>query len=224
MLGILGGQGAHASACVHDRLVSAWALSRSCRGDEDYPSILHLSQPLPGVGLSGFWHDVEALAALRTRALMLKQWGATFIAVACNSLDELASELTVELGLPVASPWQCAKATWGSTPLAVLCSSSRYADLKLRPMPLWRIPCLDDQLAVSATITDVVRGDLPAAACRLIPLVERLTQAGHPVLLGCTELSCLFPLLNDYPLVLDAIDPLIIRMLSPRNQPPSTED
>lgn len=188
-LGILGGQGALASAQLHQRLIEAWARRWDCSNDSDYPAIVHLSESLPGLGPEGL-HDRDAAAlALRERMWMLAFMHVKTVAVACNSLDGLAQDAGEFMGVTVHTPWSVARQMLSEQELTVLCSRSRrtYCEEALKDSS-WRLCSPDSQCLVDEVIGCVLQGQHARAKAALSAVVAS-SGRGTRVLLACTELS-----------------------------------
>lgn len=210
MLGILGGQGACASAVFHERFVRAWALMHSPTGDEGYPEILHFSTSLPGLTPQGLTHECAATQQALVRAMSLfRQMGVTVVAAPCNSLLGLSPEATSE---EVLTPWACAPVPQPAT--AVLCSASLRARLEGTPNLLF--PSNDEQRVIQALIESVIAGE-DIGGNRLDEVISAMRQRGAlAVRVSCTELSCLS--YTPHPFIADTmnflIDACVLRLSS----------
>lgn len=225
-IGILGGQGALASATFHRRLIYTWSQTRSCTSDFDYPVIDHLSRPMPGIGLEGLESPAQARETLAAVLAGFYQRGAGCVAMPCNSLDDLARDPGFQLArMPLMTPWGCAKAAFGRNPLIVLCARSRRNAFSQADTPAWQLPPEHVQIWVDHAIAFVVQGNFTQAQEAFDRVLRLLRQEAAesapllPVLLACTELSCLKELsppawsfwLRQLPLI-DAMDELATRV------------
>ena len=209
-VGVLGGQGALASATFTVRLAQAWARLHACHTDADYPALLHWSEALPGLSLSGL-DDVEpALEVLVPRARALSGLGARVLALPCNSLHPLQQQLQARSGVRTLTPLSEAKTprrAW------LLASPSTTDSLAGNSKTLWELPSRVQAAALQFVIQSVVRGELVesrAVAQDLLTQLQR-QKAAVPVVLACTELSCLQ--LSAVPGVIDTMDALVDRTI-----------
>lgn len=194
-LGILGGQGALASAEFHRRFVRRWASMPGIVTDSDYPDVLHWSSPLPGLDSRGLQDPTVAWHALHGRLTLMEGWGADVVALPCNSLHPTLPDLRSAFQRPLLSPWEVALPVLAAPGLSLVVLGSQSLrgalteDSRLSSLPL---TCEEAQ-TVDLVIDAVLRGDLRTASGALSELLSRLgrrhAQGQLHVALACTELS-----------------------------------
>lgn len=192
-IGILGGVGAIASARFHLDLVTAWAARRGAQTDDDFPRIVHASQPL-GLGATGLIDAVKSLDA--GHAIWPLFESCDKLAVVCNSITPLLSTADRRILTPVGA---CRDALQGVTRAALLASESTIRDeiyQRAYPHIDWRL------VPATPWIESAIRG------CGF-----NLGSVGHhpdeTIVLGCTELSTQVRTHIQYPSVISPTDEMI---------------
>lgn len=216
-LGILGGQGAMASAEFHRRFIRRWACLPGIVADSDYPDVLHWSSPLRGLDSRGLQDHTTAWHELHGRLTLMQAWGADLVAVPCNSLHPTLPDLRSAFQRPLLSPWDAVAPLLAAPAgaLAVLGSRSLRCALMQDPS-LHSLPLrAEEGKAVDVVIDAVLRGKLRAASAALAELLSRLgrrhAQQRLHVLLACTELSVAYcaGAMPDFVQVTDTLDVLV---------------
>jgi aspartate/glutamate racemase len=195
-IAILGGVGARASARLHSHLIETWSRSGSVQDDWGFPTLLHLSTPLAGLGLSGVSDETLLLKSLRDLVPVLTPFQPDCLLVACNSLHPYALHLTAMTGVPVLTPVdaiQLKAATWaGDTAVLLQSQSLRNADSYRKALGKLCIQVIEPegaaQVEVDRLIASLVCGSAtptPALECYLNDAVSK----DVPIILGCTELT-----------------------------------
>lgn len=190
-IGVLGGQGALASATFVYRLVTQWTAAHPCTQDLDFPRILYRSEALPGLTAAGLEDPVAARGVLLYRAADLIEQGADFLVLPCNSLEPLGADIQGHMKVPVLTPLAAARQIRPLQPLTVLMAPATAQKVAGTYPAAWQALDSDLQPFISAAISAVLSGWHTQAQAQLDRAVTVLTAEGKTALLACTELSCL---------------------------------
>ncbi|MFI7633179.1 aspartate/glutamate racemase family protein [Nonomuraea sp. NPDC049400] len=223
-LGVLGGMGPAAGAEFLRVFVRLWP----ARSDQEHPRVLLLSEPdIPDrtEALAGRQPDPTAL--IRSRLLLLNEWGANLLAVPCNTAFAFIDRFSHELPVPVVHPVRAAiaaasrrapegawlMATDGTVACGLYQKHAAEQEYDLL------IPDSSAQAAVQRSLRAVKAGDLAEAARSLTIAVGALRATRPlPFLLGCTELSLAWQAAGDPGVAVDSLNVLAaecVRRLTP---------
>lgn len=202
LIGILGGMGPQASCELYRLIIEGSRTRYGALHNDEYPEIVIDSVPVP----DGFSHpeSMETVATmLEDRVKRMTTYGATMIAIACNTVcvykNRLQSNTPIEV---ISTVDEVVKEVAKLHKRVVLLSSSTSLKLHLYQDALDRSgveyvhPDDKEYGAIDAIISGVLKGEEYSILCsKLAKIADRLTKDNktEAVLLGCTEMPLIFP-------------------------------
>lgn len=202
IIGVLGGMGPQASCELYRLLVEGARVNHGAHHNDEYPEILIDSVPVP----DGFSHpeDMEKVAnILEDRVKRLTTFGATMIAIACNTVcvykDRLQSKTPIEV---ISTVDEVVNEVAKSHKRVLLLSSSTSLKLRLYQDALDRSgieyihPSVDEYETIDSIILGVLSGEeYSVLSGRITELTNRLRRDNRieAIVLGCTEMPLIFP-------------------------------
>lgn len=192
-IGILGGAGPLAGAILFERVVTLLNKKYGCARDADYPKIFLISYPFSDM-LSSDLDAVRIRGELREGLDQLRGSGASVLAIACNTLHAFLTEED-QLDDLVHFPREVGAAISSlEIPLVLCTSSSVRFKLHQRFFPCsYPDPSLQEE--VDSLIDLILKDGKQALAIKILERVVE-SQPASTVVLGCTELSIIAPLLS----------------------------
>lgn len=211
IIGIVGGAGPLAGACLLERVLILSNRRYGCYRDADYPQVLLNSFPFSDMLTSGK-DDVVLKAELSLSLNQLRAQGAEVLAIACNTLHNfLDAEQDREdlINLPrMLGEELCSE----EKPLVLCTTTSRENSMHKKFFDCC-YPDSSTQIKVDEIIDRILQGaePLPIEA-DILTLIEQ--SAASTVVLGCTELSLLSKkLASSSKKVIDPLDLLAQKIL-----------
>ncbi len=202
IIGVLGGMGPQASCELYRLLIEGARTRYGAIHNDEYPEIVIDSVPVP----DGFSHpeDMEVVATmLEDRVKRLTTFGASMIAIACNTVcvfkDRLQSKTPIEVILTVD---EVVKEVARSHKRVLLLSSSTSLKLRLYQDSLDRSgieyihPSVDEYETIDSIILGVLSGEeYTVLSGKITELTDSLIQDNRveAIVLGCTEMPLIFP-------------------------------
>jgi aspartate racemase len=175
-IGIIGGAGPRAGACLLERLVRAAQRRYGCWQDSDFPKIILLSVPFSQM-LEGAVNAAQIREQLRDALEELRRGGAAVMAIACNTLYGF---LDAPIGQLISLPQLAIQAA--ASPLVLCTTTSRQ--MGVYPAE-WTYLDPSAQKQLDGAITQLLQGaDADGLIREILDHQEATT-----VVLGCTELS-----------------------------------
>ena len=196
VIGVLGGMGPAATADFYRKIVLATPAHR----DQDHLRTLVWSDPSIPDRTDAFLNCGESpIPALVAGATRLRDAGADFLAIPCNTAHLFLDAVRTAVEIPIidmidTTVTEIRAEPGAGHPVAVLGTRATLASglyqRALRARGLISVePVPAEQAAVSAAIAAVKSGDEPLGAQRLLPVLDSLTNRGVPTLVAaCTEL------------------------------------
>lgn len=195
-LGVIGGMGPQATIQFCQRIVD---LTAACSDQEHLPMLVLNDTQMPdrtAALLSGDRTGVEQ--RLLVDARLLEEWGATAIAVTCNTAHAFLPEVQKELKTPVIHMVEetaqalkalgCGRAGILGTD-GTLQTGLYHAALEKRGIQALS-PSSAAQKEIMGLIYDEIKGGLPGSEERFAPADRELRSRGcERIILACTELS-----------------------------------
>lgn len=192
-LGVLGGMGPAATAEFMRELSDVWPAHR----DQDHPRVIVLSEPgIPDRGEALLAGGEDPTPRLRRAMLTLCSWGATVLAVPCNTATVFIRRFGAELPVPVIDMVSAtlaeaeSRAPQGAWLLATegTIASGIYQQAAADLGYCLLIPDEPQRRAVQLAIRGVKSGRLPAAAATITAVTSALWERRDvPVIAACTE-------------------------------------
>ncbi len=202
IIGILGGMGPQASCELYKLIIDGARRAYGAHHNDEYPEIILDSIPVP----DGFSHPekMEAVASiLEDRVSRLTSFGATTIAIACNTVCVYKNRLQSKTDCNVISTVEeVVKETANSHSNVVLLASSTSLQLRLYQdmMDRYGITYVYPKEHLYARIDSIIEGVLSgesyeALSKNITNLTDSLSDRSQAtaVVLGCTELPLIFP-------------------------------
>jgi len=202
IIGILGGMGPQASSELYRLLIEGARTRYGAIHNDEYPEIVIDSVPVP----DGFSHpeEMETVATmLEDRVKRLTTFGATMIAVACNTVcvykDRLQTKTPIEV---ISTVDEVVKEVAMSHKRVLLLSSSTSLKLRLYQDAFDRSgieyvhPDAEEYTNIDAIISGVLKGEEYSIVSRKITeITDRVISHNRveAIVLGCTELPLIFP-------------------------------
>lgn len=197
LIGLLGGVGARASAKVHQRLMERRSRDRQALWDEDFPSVLHYSAPIPGLLEVGVVDEKLVLEHLMTVMPLFKLAKVSVLAPVCNSLHPYRNWMQWATGAKVITP---VDATMGMLRRHGVKEALVLQSRSLAEAGVYRdafaqagirfVEVSDDlQTLVDGLIASLIAGCDFADEEKLLAAISQSRPQREPVVLGCTELG-----------------------------------
>jgi len=204
-IGIIGGAGPLAGATLLNRILSLSASKYGCYKDADFPKILLISFPFSEM-LTSDSNATQLRKELEECLLQLRSQGAAILGIACNTLHAFLDEKQCVDGL-VHLPQTTARALNSLEKPLVFCTSTSMR----HGLHQQFFPCIYPDAQTQDQVDEVI--DLILRGCDQKKVVKKLrtliqAQTTHTIVLGCTELSLLFPYIQSAEKTI--IDPLEI--------------
>ena len=195
-IGLLGGVGARTSAAFHQRLIERCAFE-GANHDAAFPSVLHLSEAMPGIDETGVVDEARLLNHFMTAMPVFKAAGVDLLVPVCNSLHPYRGWLSWASGARVLTPVDAVTAAFkesGATSALVLESRSMAASKTyLKALAAVGVTCLlvpaELQQRIDRLIAGLIGGGPVEGEPELLALIGNCCPRGGAVVLGCTELS-----------------------------------
>ncbi len=180
-IGIVGGAGPIAGAFLLERLLTLSMSRYGCARDADFPKVLLISYPFSAM-LAADLDALQIKKELQECLTVLRQNGASVLAIACNTLHAFLDENEADL---IHLPRTVAEVIPSDVTPLVLCTSTavRFA-LHQRFFPC-HYPEIRTQEEVDQIIDMILKGK--AIKEKLSAVLEG--QVASHIILGCTELS-----------------------------------
>lgn len=221
IIGILGGMGPQASAHLLDLLIKLSVKEFGAENDDDFPEILLDSVSVPDF-ISNQAQKHYSLKILKERVKFLNKIRPLCLAIACNTAHILLSGLQKVSNAPFISIIEEVANFVGKSGLKKVGILGTPITIKseLYPKTLQKLgieftsPSEIELVALERIIRKVIAG----LASRddkalLLSVANRLRKQGaQGIILGCTELSLIFPKKQDFP-VFDSLEILAMALL-----------
>lgn len=227
-IGILGGMGALASAYAYRRCCEIAIERFSAREDKDFPEIVVYNLPLEDFDVKGFsdGDSIEIAKQLKLGLRVLQDSGVVKAVVACNTVHFFYKELYRDTNVELVSLIHSGVVSAILKELKTICvlSSETSKRLGLFSGALQELGFEEYTLEnsvqelVDRIILGVMRGESVAILVNFLNdiLVKISKTSAQCVILGCTELSVLFNMV-DVPsnlVVVDSLESALVRLLS----------
>jgi len=187
-IGILGGAGPLAGACLLERVLTLSGSLYGCYRDADFPKVLFINFPFSEM-LFGQIDSAQLRLEISGCLKQLRDNGAHVLAIACNTLHAFLDEeedLSDLIHLPKEV---CREIPPSEVPLVLCTSTSARCALHERFFPCV-YPDPETQAEVDRIIDQILKGaDRRAITQEFLEIVEG--QSARTIVLGCTELSLL---------------------------------
>lgn len=207
MIGVIGGMGPQASAEFYRLLIEGAKQRYGARKNDDFPEILIDSVPVPDF-LSDTREMEKAAVMLEDRIRRLATYGATYISVACNTACLLSRRLQKQISVPFISVVDevAKEVSLHRTRVLLLASPiSLRLELYQNAMSQRGVSCVVPPKIYHRDIEKIIRGvieggDRPVLMKKLVRITEDIVVNEYVdgIVLGCTELSFVFPV--NYPI------------------------
>lgn len=226
-IGILGGMGAASSAVLLQYLIEQAQTTYHAKDDQDFPEVILITLPVAYLDASGESNVATKASALKSigQALhRLEVAGANEVAICCNTAhveyDDLKTTIEIPLvnlvGIVVehAQNQACKK-------VGILASTASMRQRLYQNRCSERgmeivCPTATEQVYISQVIVHAMAGTLnDLDTARMKRIITGMYEAGvDAVILGCTELTMLYPALRSvHPSLLDSVDLLATHLL-----------
>lgn len=216
IIGVLGGMGPQASVEFYRMLIEKSIAQYGARDNHDFPEIVIDSVPVPDF-ISSTKNMRKAKEVLIDRVQRLNAYGVSLICIACNTAHILLSELQEYSQVPFVSMNEEVKeriAEQGLQRVGLLSSSitaklGLYNGTNTKKTKLITLKSTEQQ-RLEYIIREVIAGsDHKTLSRELTLLVEFFINESNldGLLLGCTELSAIFPKAIEIP-VINSLDVL----------------
>lgn len=199
IIGVLAGMGPRSTAPFIDMLIDACQSHYGARHDEDFPTIVAISQPTP-FRLDREPDGAAMVAAMRSGLRRLQHAGASFVAVPCNVAHVWLDALVADGDVPVIDMVaetvnrvpEGARVAVLATPAT--CASGLY-QRRLHDAGVSVAPPADWQPRVTGVIDAVKRGALAEARADIPGLLDDMQRQGGVdlVVCACTDLTPVLP-------------------------------
>jgi aspartate racemase len=195
MIGMLGGMGPESTAYTYMRMVRYCQQRYGAKLDSDFPPILVYSMPVPDVVESGS-DDSEVLRLLEEGVCKLRDAGADFSFIACNTMQGFIPELRKKADMlsmveeTVKEAERSGAKAWGILATEVTIGKGYYqkafSDAGLSVLE----PEKDEQEKVTAAIREILEGGKNGQAReKLLDVAAALKGRGAAgSILACTDL------------------------------------
>ncbi|WP_418973117.1 aspartate/glutamate racemase family protein [Allofournierella sp.] len=197
VLGVLGGIGPMSTVYFYEMITAHTQAEK----DQDHLDIVISSRattPDRSAYVLGQSKE-DSFSVMERDAEMLVEYGATVLAIPCNTAHYFYDRLQRSLPVPVLNMIQltvrAAKAQ-GCTKLGILATSGTVASCSYQRMCAaeglgWAVPCEADQaVLMQHIIYDEIKGGKPVDLPEFLRIADALKAAGcQRAVLGCTELS-----------------------------------
>lgn len=202
VIGILGGMGPQASAYLYKLLIDLSIRDFSAKNNNDFPEIILYSIPIPDFISSDKDRD-DALFMLRDRVEELNKFDISCLAIACNTVHVLLSDLQKASRVPFISMIdeivkKVKKDKKKKVGLLAPPSTIRYKlyQLALDKENIETIVPESRQIKIFEEVArNVLKGKILANDTKKLVNVANVLQVrgAEGIILGCTELPLVFP-------------------------------
>lgn len=209
IIGILGGMGPQASACLVNLLVEMSAKDFGAKKSDDFPEIILDSVPVPDFITTKF-NQANAAKMLKTRVKMLGGMNVSIFALSCNTAHLLLNQLQSVSKRPFVSMvdevvkevvnQKLKRVGLLATPVTI---KSRLFQTALDKHGISVVLPLDNDLKL---VDDIIRRIISGKVINedrlsLLKISNKLQDNGaEGIILGCTELPLVFPKKIEIPL------------------------
>lgn len=210
-IGIVGGAGPLAGSLLLQRVFSQAGSVYGCYRDADFPEVLLLSFPFSNM-LSPDCNEILVKEELAQALHRLKTYGASVLAIACNTLHAFLDENKDIEGL-IHLPKMLAEVIPASLAPLVLCTSMAARYKLHQRFFACQYPEDTMQLRIDRLIEKILQGERQEVL--LLELQEIIeSQRTHTIILGCTELSMFSTSLAiPHKLIIDPLEIMVSRLL-----------
>jgi len=220
-IGIIGGMGPQASAKLLEVLIAICNRDYGAKDDSDFPEIILNSIPVPDF-ISDGTNINPAFNTLQDRIKRLESFNPICFGIACNTAHLLLEDLQVKTKVPFTSiieevtkkvvESQINKVGLLVTPVTI--SSDLYQDALEEQGIGVIIPSKGEQEIVDEVIRNILAGKIDKADRQKLIIVAKSLEKRDTqgIILGCTELSLIFPKKISLP-IFDSIEILARALL-----------
>ncbi len=197
-IGILGGMGPEAVAELYMGIFRIFQQEYGARLDADFPEIIIISKPIPDV-VENLEKPEQILSELIRAINQLETAGADFIVIACNTVHCFIEILRKKSKIPILSIMEEVAAQLRDTTVGLLATEATIKkavfdrDLNKKGVILIK-PDTEQQKIVTTIILNILGGKkIESDKKKLVAIITQMKQKGaRSVILGCTDLPCLF--------------------------------
>jgi len=208
IIGILGGMGPQASACLLDMLIDISVKRFGAKNNDDFPEIL-----LDSVSISDFISNDskknESLKILKDKVIFLNRIRPCRLALVCNTAHIFLNDLQKISKAPFVSMVEEVANTVAMTNLervGILGTPTTIkSKLYQRALSKFDIECIEPKSNELKILERIIRNVIAGSSGRndkniLLSIANNLKKGGaNGIILGCTELSLIFPTKQNLP-------------------------
>ncbi len=210
---IIGGMGPQASLELHRRIINR-AIELGAQNGSDFPHIVHLSLPVEDF-ISETSKTNAALDLISTNLRLLHITSSDRVVMSCNTAHILKDEIEQQTGVSIISMVNATInhiATNYPNGIHLIASPTTVRQkLYEQPLHLRGIMVTRSTRREQEVIERIIRRVIAGEA---VSVHRRDFDTTKPLLLGCTELSCI---LGDMPDVIDPMSILVNKLLPHNN-------
>ncbi len=196
-IGIIGGQGPVSTADFYLLIIKYFQDHFGARYVRDFPPMVIFSVPTPDL-VEGIENEDLTLSLITEAAKKIQQDGASFIVIACNSLQYLIPKIQKHIAIPILeiAPIVTRYVQENGYKKVGVLATNTTIEQRIYDRPLEKLgiqlltPEQKDQLKVEEIILNEIGGDTKIGDSEdLIKIISRLKEKGaEAIVLGCTEL------------------------------------
>lgn len=200
ILGVLGGMGPQASVHFYDLLIRTSIKQYNVKKNADFPHILLDNIPVPDL-VKSKEDEERTVAIVEEEARRLKEAGADFLALPCNTMHLYSDRIQRAAGLPFISMIDAVvgrvvadgRKKVGLLGSVTTMQSRLYADPLVQRNVEILFPDEETQEVIGSAIHAVIASDYGEAEryCLENAVDQLASQGAEGVILGCTELPLL---------------------------------
>lgn len=222
-IGILGGMGPQASALLYQKIIWQAEHYFHAKKNADYPYFCLINLPVPDLIVNQ--NDEEKTVKMAYEALYsLKNGGYTHFAIACNTMHLYAEEINQTLNLNFISmvdavvnlcmreEYQVVSILGSKTTLKTGLYEKALLDKGIKVNK----PDLANQAKLTKIILRLIAGRLSKNDLKIFKKIvkEEQQKGSQKIILGCTELPLILPLISNKKDFIDSLDVLAYQINS----------